>query len=127
MASSYRLSKSRFTAGLQCHKLLWWRVHEPDAPELVVGAAQQAIFDQGTRVGEVARTYVPGGELVDLPHDAFAGRISMTLELLARQARAIYEASFFAGDIYAAVDILERDGRVPAIADSRANVKAFSG
>ena len=110
MASSYRLSKSRFTAGLQCHKLLWWRVHEPDAPELVVGAAQQAIFDQGTRVGEVARTYVPGGELVDLPHDAFAGRISMTLELLARQARAIYEASFFAGDIYAAVDILERDG-----------------
>ena len=29
------LSKSRFTAGLQCHKQLWWKVHEPDAPELV--------------------------------------------------------------------------------------------
>ena len=26
-----RLSKSRFLDGLQCHKLLWWQVHEPDA------------------------------------------------------------------------------------------------
>lgn len=110
MARSYRLSKSRFTAGLQCHKLLWWRVHEPDAPELVPDAAQQAIFDQGTRVGEVARTYVPAGELVDLPHDAFAERISMTRDLLARGPRAIYEATFSAGDVYAAVDILEREG-----------------
>jgi hypothetical protein len=108
MVSSLRLSKSRFTAGLQCHKQLWWLAHEPDAPELVPGAAQQALFDQGKRVGEVARTYVPGGELVDLAYDAFAERISMTRELLARRVRAIYEASFFAGDVYAAVDILER-------------------
>jgi len=28
------LSKSRVIAGLQCHKLLWWMVHEPEAPEL---------------------------------------------------------------------------------------------
>jgi hypothetical protein len=25
-----RLSKSKFTMGLQCPKLLWWTVHEPD-------------------------------------------------------------------------------------------------
>src|SRR5438309_622122 len=25
-----RLSKSRFVTGCQCHKLLWWTVHEPD-------------------------------------------------------------------------------------------------
>ncbi|MGD1149357.1 MAG: DUF2779 domain-containing protein [Thermoanaerobaculaceae bacterium] len=110
MAGSHRLSKSRFTAGLQCHKQLWWRVHEPDAPELVPDAAQQAIFDQGTRVGEVARSYVPGGALVDLPHDIFAARIAKTRKLLSRRVPAIYEATFFGGDIYAAVDILERDG-----------------
>lgn len=110
VGSPFRLSKSRFTAGLQCHKLLWWRVHEPDAPELVPDAAQQAIFDQGMRVGEVARTYVPAGELVDLPHNAFAERVSLTRELLTRRARAIYEATFSAGDVYAAVDILERAG-----------------
>lgn len=30
----FGLSKSRVMAGLQCHKLLWWMVHEPTAPEL---------------------------------------------------------------------------------------------
>ena len=30
-----RLSKSRYLHGLQCLKQLWWRVHEPDAYELV--------------------------------------------------------------------------------------------
>ncbi|MCZ6493699.1 MAG: hypothetical protein O6933_06425, partial [Planctomycetota bacterium] len=30
----HRLSKSRFVAGVQCHKLVWWRVHEPNAEEL---------------------------------------------------------------------------------------------
>ncbi len=110
MASRYRLSKSRFTAGLQCHKQLWWKVHEPDAPELVPSPAQQAVFDQGTRVGEVARTYVPGGALVDAPHNAFARRLATTKRLLEQRVPAIYEASFDAGSVYAAVDILERDG-----------------
>ncbi|MBN1336648.1 MAG: DUF2779 domain-containing protein, partial [Deltaproteobacteria bacterium] len=103
-----RLSKSRFTSGLQCHRLLWWRVHEPDAPELVPDVAGQAILDQGTRVGELARTYVPGGRLVDLPHDAWDERLDLTRRLLADRVPAIYEASFSAGDVYAAVDILER-------------------
>jgi hypothetical protein len=31
--TSLRLSKSRFVSGLQCPKMLWWRVHEPEAPE----------------------------------------------------------------------------------------------
>lgn len=34
-----RLSKSRFTAGLQCHRQLWWKIHEPDAAELEPDAA----------------------------------------------------------------------------------------
>ena len=48
------LSKSRYTAGLQCHKQLWWRVHEPTSPELVPNARLQSVFDAGARVGEVA-------------------------------------------------------------------------
>ena len=63
-APRLRLSKSRFTSGLQCHKQLWWRVHEPDAPELVPDAGLQAIFDQGHLVGAAAQTYFPGGVLV---------------------------------------------------------------
>src|SRR5438309_2156878 len=34
MTTGARLSKSRFTSGLQCHKKLWWEVHEPNAVEL---------------------------------------------------------------------------------------------
>lgn len=109
MGSSTRLSKSRFTSGLQCHRQLWWRVHEPGAPELVPSPAQQAIFDRGTRVGEVARDHVPGGRLVDLPHDAFGLRVARTRRLLDQGAPAVYEASFFADDVYAAIDILKRE------------------
>jgi hypothetical protein len=123
MASRYRLSKSRFTAGLQCHKQLWWKAHEPDAPELVPAPAQQAVFDQGTRVGEVARTYVPGGTLVDVPHNAFAQRLAMTKRLLEQRVPAIYEASFNAGDVYAAVDILERDGDVYRLIEVKSSTR----
>ena len=103
-----RLSKSRFTAGLQCHRQLWWRVHDPGAQELVSDPVQQAIFDQGTKVGELARTYVPGGRLVDLPHNAYAERVLLTRKLLDDGATAIFEASFSANDVFTAVDILER-------------------
>jgi hypothetical protein len=43
------LSKSRFVAGWQCHKLLWLKVHEPQASELEVGKVLQDRFDQGVR------------------------------------------------------------------------------
>ena len=62
----HRLSKSRFVAGVQCHKLLWWRVHEPDAVELQPDIVLQDRFDQGKHVGELAQTRFPGGTLIDL-------------------------------------------------------------
>jgi hypothetical protein len=108
MSPAYRLSKSRFTAGLQCHKQLWWRVHEPAAPELVPDAQTQAIFDQGTMVGALARSYVPGGALIDFPHDQTQQKIDATAAALAEQAPVIYEASFSADRVFVAVDILER-------------------
>jgi hypothetical protein len=103
-----RLSKSRFTAGLQCHKLLWWRVHEPDAPEMVPSPEQQAVFDQGHRVGARACEEFPGGVLVDASHDDIEGRLEQTRAALAAGAPAIFEASFFEDDVFVAVDILER-------------------
>jgi len=103
-----RLSKSRFTYGLQCHKHLWWRVHEPAAPELVPGPALRARFAVGTRVGEVARSYVPGGVLISGSPSQAAARVAATTAALAGGAPAVYEATFVAGDVYAAVDILER-------------------
>jgi hypothetical protein len=111
MSRPHGLSKSRFTSGLQCHRQLWWRVHDRNAPELVPDPAQQAIFDQGSRVGEVARGYLPGGTLIDLPYDAFTGKLAATQRALATDTPAIYEASFLADDVFVAVDILARESR----------------
>jgi len=95
-------------AGLQCGKQLWWRVHEPGARELVPDPMLEAILARGRRVGAVARAHVPGGVLIDLPHDAYEQRLAATREALAAGAPVIYEASFRADSVYVAIDILER-------------------
>jgi len=105
MPHPHGLSKSRFTSGLQCHRQLWWRVHEPASPELMPDAARQTVFDNGTRVGEVARGYVPGGVLIDLPYTNYDGKLGATQEALASGVPAIYEASFVADHVFVAVDI----------------------
>jgi predicted RecB family nuclease len=86
-------------------------VHEPSAPELQPGAATQALMDRGTRVGQLARDHVPGGVLIDLPYDAYSERFARTNEALRNGAPAIYEASFHAGGVFTAVDILKREER----------------
>jgi Domain of unknown function(DUF2779) len=102
------LSKSRVLAGLQCAKQLWWRVHEPGAVELLPDPMLEAVFARGRRVGAAARAHVPGGVLIDLPHDAYEARIQATREALAGGAVVIYEASFRVDSVYTAIDILER-------------------
>src|SRR5438046_3579244 len=106
----YRLSKSRFTSGLQCHKKLWWEVHEPDALELQPDKVLQDLFDQGRQVGEAARTRYPGGVLIDLPHNARAERLAATQAALDAGAPAVFEATFIADDTFVAIDVLEKQG-----------------
>jgi hypothetical protein len=102
------LSKSRFIVGWQCHRQLWWLVYEPEAPELVPDASLQAVFDRGTAVGEAARDFVPGGVLIDIPHDQYDRRLKDTANALKAGASAIYEASFMENSVFVAVDILEK-------------------
>src|SRR5574341_1115859 len=102
------LSKSRFCYGLQCLKQLWWRVHEPDAPELTPDAALQAIFDRGHDVGRRAQRAFPGGTLIGHEHWEIAEKVADTKAALAAQAPAIYEAAFLVDGVYVAVDVLER-------------------
>ncbi len=103
-----RLSKSRFTAGVQCHKYLWWRVHEPEAEELQPDIVLNDRFDQGRQVGALATTLFPGGTLIDFPFYAIAERVEATQKALDARAPSIYEATFFADTTYVAVDVLER-------------------
>ncbi len=105
-----RLSKSRFTSGLQCHKKLWWEVHDSDAVELQPNKVLQDLWDQGRQVGQAARTRYPGGVLIDLPYNAYAERIAATKAALASGAPAVFEATFSSGGITVAVDVLEKQG-----------------
>ncbi len=105
-----RLSKSRFVTGCQCEKLLWWTVHEPDASELQPDKVLLDLFDQGRQVGELARQRFPGGTLIAHAPDAYAARIASTRDAMAAGAPAIFEACFEAGGVFAAIDVLERNG-----------------
>jgi hypothetical protein len=98
------ISKSTYLMGLQCHKLLWFRYNAKDqipAPD----ESAQAIFDQGTQVGELARQLFPGGMIV-------APGVTNPDEVIAQTQRAIqarqplHEAAFVFHGGYARTDIL---------------------
>ena len=99
------LSKSRFTTGWQCEKLLWWTVHDPEAEELQPDKVLEDLFSQGKAVGELARTLFPDGILIDFPRKAYAEKIAATKTALT-QGKPIFEASFEAGGVFCAVDVL---------------------
>ncbi len=50
----------------------------------------------------------PGGVLIDLPHTAVQERVAATQAALYAGAPTIFEASFLAGDVFVAVDVLMR-------------------
>jgi predicted RecB family nuclease len=102
------LSKSDYLAGLQCPKYLWLRINEPKAVELEPDANLEALFNQGRRVGALARTYVPGGTLIDFPYYAVDDKLAATKQALNEGAEVIYEAAFVADNQFVAIDILER-------------------
>src|SRR5438477_258973 len=116
-----RLSKSRYLSGLQCHKQLWWRVHDPDASELSPSAGQQNLLAQGREVGVRARQHVPGGQLIDLPFYQHDNMVAATRDALQHDVPAIYEAWFLADETYVGVDILERTARGYGVIEVKAS------
>ena len=102
-----RISKSKFVAGCQCVKRLYWQVHEPKlAAE--PDASDQAIMQQGHEVGMLARQLFPGG--VEVRSDrGLDEAIRATRELVAnREVPAIYEGLFEHGGVLVRVDVLHR-------------------
>ena len=102
------LSKSRFLAGLQCHLKLWYQCYNRELiPE--VPPSQQAIFDAGHEVGELATRLYPGGILIDEPYYQHKQAVQSTLNAMQDpDVKAIYEAAFIYDGVRIRVDILER-------------------
>ncbi|HYU52067.1 MAG TPA: hypothetical protein VEK37_03950 [Gemmatimonadaceae bacterium] len=85
----HRLSKSKYVAGEQRHKLLWWKVHEPFALERQPDKVLEDRLHQGRQVGPIARHRVPDGVLIELPHHAVDERVKLTGKLIDDGAPAI--------------------------------------
>jgi len=107
-----RISKSKFVAGVQCLKRLYWQVHEPELAAQP-DAATEAIIEQGREVGLLARQLFPGG--VEVGSDGGLDQtIRATRELVANpDIPALFEAAFEHDGVVVRVDVLHRrrDGR----------------
>jgi hypothetical protein len=102
------LSKSRFLSGLQCPLRLWYECYNRELiPETSPG--QEAIFDTGNEVGELATKLYPGGILIEEDHLHHEAAVRKTLDAIANpDVPAIYEAAFTYDGVRIRVDILKR-------------------
>jgi len=100
------LSKTKYITGLQCPRLIWIQIHEPEKiPE--TDPVTQHIFNQGHLVGELAKRLFPEG--IDISTEDFMGNIASTMDLL-KERKPLFEAGVLAGKLYSRVDILSPTG-----------------
>jgi hypothetical protein len=102
----HSLSKSTFLRGSQCEKSLYLNKHRPELKD-ERSDSQQAIFDRGTSVGELAQQLFPGG--VDVSPEFYYDyepSIALTKQLIESGTEVIYEAAFQHDRVLAAIDIL---------------------
>ena len=119
----HRLSKSKFTAGHQCHRQLWWKVHDRRAPELRPDANLLEIFAMGTRVGERARAEFPGAVLIDFNPRNLEAAVAATKRALEAGAHTILEASFLEDGVFVAVDALSKEGDAWVLTEVKATTR----
>ncbi|NLG10408.1 MAG: DUF2779 domain-containing protein [Coriobacteriaceae bacterium] len=98
------LSKSRYTRGVQCARMLWLNEHHPELFDDSV--MNQAVLATGNEVGDLAMGYF--GDFVEVPFDRnnMTGMIAKTQEYLEAGERVICEASFSYDGNFCSVDIL---------------------
>lgn len=101
----YELTKSKYCKGLQCPKILWLDEYHPELGEDV---ASQSVLDNGTKVGELARSYFGEYELVVF--NVNKGEMADQTRELMKSVENIAEAAFCYDSLFCAVDILHRNG-----------------
>ena len=102
---TYKISKSKFVAGMQCLKRLYLQVHRPE----LATDTNHRIKEQGTEVGILARRAFPDGVLVDTPSYEFERATQETARLMADpRVNVIFEAAFFADGVRVRIDVLVR-------------------
>ncbi len=100
--SNQLLTKSKYLIGLECPKYLWL-VFNDSAQIKKVETEQLRLFEEGKKVGELAKKLFPDG--IDLPTD-FKENIVKTKEAL-NKGKCLFEAGFFFKNCFSRADILE--------------------
>jgi hypothetical protein len=101
------LTKSRFLSGRQCHKRLWFEIHQP----LETPVPPSVAIVQGREFNELVQRLEPG---IVIPRDrGMPAAIAATRKLLAKGADApvmLYQPAFRARDLAIIADVLRRRG-----------------
>ena len=100
------LSKTKYCNALQCHKMGWLEEHCPNEKGPL---SSEAILDNGTEVGKVAKDLL--GPHIDIKYNEdLEVMLSDTKHLLLLQNVVITEASFFYDSLFCSVDLLKKQG-----------------
>jgi len=100
--ASKLLSKTKYIAGLRCPLLLWTLTNDRTRVPPVDTATQHR-FDEGHRVGNIAKQLFPKG--IDIPTNNFMGNIRQTENFL-NLNKPLFEAGVLSSRLYSRADIL---------------------
>ncbi|MBT8571764.1 DUF2779 domain-containing protein [Polynucleobacter paneuropaeus] len=116
------LSKSKIIAHRQCPKRLWLQINRPELVQ--ISAATQVRFDEGNKVGDIARQNYPGGVFIETLNRAEA--IAQTKEAVTKR-QTIFEGAFFEDNVMIRADLLfpENDGYRLVEVKSSTGVKSY--
>ena len=100
------LSKSKYCRAIQCNKMLWLDKNKPEEKGEI---DNQAVLDNGTKVGELAKGIF--GKYINIEYNENLDKmIYDTKEELKRSPNIITEASFEYKNNFCSVDILKNNG-----------------
>lgn len=109
-AGSVRLSKSKIAAFEHCPRRLWLQVYRPDQGKH--DEATLRLFENGHRIGELARQEYRNGILVAEDHQNVMAAIERTRQLIdCSNQKPIFEAAFQRERVVIRADVLQPDGR----------------
>ena len=100
------LTKSKYLNGQQCHKRLWYEKNHRER-KASPSRSQQRRFNQGEKVGILARDYFPDGVLIEAIDPLVS--VEQTEAAIECGAVCIFEASFIFNGVLVKCDILQRD------------------
>lgn len=106
MVRTFRLSKSKIIAGLQCPRRLWYEVHRPELA--VYDAAVRRRFAGGHEVGALARRLFPGGILIESQGNLSQAVRQTQAVLAGRRDTVVFEGAFRHRDVLVRADVITR-------------------